>query len=74
MTTLHLQRFRHLYEVNDKHGSFYLTSKVYRARERLEGEYVAEGKKTDEPDDPFGGTTSEKKPEGPPPRIEKPQA
>ncbi len=31
-----VQRFKHLFDVNEKHGSFYLQSKVYRAKERLE--------------------------------------
>jgi hypothetical protein len=31
-----LQRYKHLFDVNEKKGSFYLQSKVYRARERLE--------------------------------------
>jgi len=35
-----LRRYKHLYEVNEKHGSFYLQSKVYRAYERLENEGV----------------------------------
>jgi import inner membrane translocase subunit TIM16 len=31
-----LQRYKHMFEVNEKHGSFYLVSKVYRAKECLE--------------------------------------
>lgn len=31
-----MQRYKHLFDVNEKKGSFYLQSKVYRARERLE--------------------------------------
>ncbi|KAG2487348.1 hypothetical protein HYH03_014063 [Edaphochlamys debaryana] len=34
-----VKRFKHLFEVNEKHGSFYLQSKVYRAREAIEEEY-----------------------------------
>mmetsp|Transcript_20494 Transcript_20494/g.51938 ORF Transcript_20494/g.51938 Transcript_20494/m.51938 type:complete len:137 (-) Transcript_20494:587-997(-) len=41
-----VKRFKHLFDVNEKHGSFYLQSKVYRAKERLEQEYEAEGRKT----------------------------
>ncbi|KAJ9526747.1 hypothetical protein QJQ45_017505 [Haematococcus lacustris] len=58
-----LQRYKHLFEVNEKHGSFYLQSKVYRARERLEKllhaavhpglqEYEAEGRKTSDGESP----------------------
>mmetsp|Transcript_27047 Transcript_27047/g.68054 ORF Transcript_27047/g.68054 Transcript_27047/m.68054 type:complete len:120 (-) Transcript_27047:360-719(-) len=32
------QRYEHLFAVNEKHGTFYLQSKVYRAYERLEAE------------------------------------
>eukprot|EP00198_Chlamydomonas_reinhardtii_P007462 XP_001696799.1 predicted protein [Chlamydomonas reinhardtii] len=28
-----------MFEVNEKHGSFYLQSKVYRAKETIEEEY-----------------------------------
>ena len=38
------QRYKHLFEINEKHGSFYLQSKVFRAKEALEDEYKAEGK------------------------------
>ncbi|KXZ45725.1 hypothetical protein GPECTOR_51g711 [Gonium pectorale] len=34
-----VKRFKHLFDVNEKHGSFYLQSKVYRAKEALEDEY-----------------------------------
>ncbi|GFR42814.1 hypothetical protein Agub_g3704 [Astrephomene gubernaculifera] len=34
-----VKRFKHLFDVNEKHGSFYLQSKVYRAKECLEDEY-----------------------------------
>jgi len=33
-----LQRYAHLMQQNEKHGSFYLQSKVYRAKERIEQE------------------------------------
>lgn len=46
-----VKRFNHLFEVNKTHGSFYLQSKVYRAKERLEQDYEVEGRK-DEPQDP----------------------
>ena len=32
------QKFDHLYGVNERLGSFYLQSKIYRAKERLEME------------------------------------
>eukprot|EP00192_Tetraselmis_astigmatica_P017681 CAMPEP_0117656006 /NCGR_PEP_ID=MMETSP0804-20121206/4576_1 /TAXON_ID=1074897 /ORGANISM="Tetraselmis astigmatica, Strain CCMP880" /LENGTH=120 /DNA_ID=CAMNT_0005462383 /DNA_START=152 /DNA_END=515 /DNA_ORIENTATION=+ len=32
------QKYEHLFEVNEKHGTFYLQSKIYRAMERLEAE------------------------------------
>lgn len=34
-----LQKYNHLFERNEKDGTFYLLSKVYRARERLEQEW-----------------------------------
>ena len=34
-----LQKYNHLFERNEKDGTFYLQSKVYRARERLEQEW-----------------------------------
>ena len=36
---LSLQKYNHLFERNEKDGTFYLQSKVYRARERLEQEW-----------------------------------
>ena len=33
-----VQRYQRLMEQNEKHGSFYLQSKVFRARERIEQE------------------------------------
>ncbi len=35
---LYVQRYQRLMEQNEKHGSFYLQSKVFRARERIEQE------------------------------------
>jgi import inner membrane translocase subunit TIM16 len=43
LVLLLVQRYEHLFQVNEKHGSFYLQSKVYRAKERLEEEYKEEG-------------------------------
>lgn len=37
-----------MFEVNQKYGSFYLQSKVYRAWEALDQEYSKDGKKTPE--------------------------
>ena len=34
-----MQKYNHLFDVNEKHGSFYLQSKVFRAKERLEQEH-----------------------------------
>lgn len=33
-----MKRYAHLMQQNEKHGSFYLQSKVYRAKERIEQE------------------------------------
>uniref|UniRef100_A0A7S3UDX2 J domain-containing protein n=1 Tax=Picocystis salinarum TaxID=88271 RepID=A0A7S3UDX2_9CHLO len=38
-----MKKYQHLFDVNEKHGSFYLQSKVYRARERLEQELKRRG-------------------------------
>jgi import inner membrane translocase subunit TIM16 len=48
-----VKRYKHLFEINEKHGSFYLQSKVYRAKESLEDEYKASGRfvPEDEPAD-----------------------
>lgn len=35
-----------MFTANEKSGSFYLQSKVYRAKERLEQEFKEEGKPT----------------------------
>ncbi|XP_059620097.1 mitochondrial import inner membrane translocase subunit Tim16 [Phlebotomus argentipes] len=41
------KQYKHLFEVNEKAkgGSFYIQSKVFRARERIEQEMMAEEKK-----------------------------
>ncbi len=39
------QRYKHLFDVNEKHGSFYLQSKVYRAWEALDEDYTRRGVK-----------------------------
>lgn len=36
-------RFKKAFEANEKSGSFYLQSKIYRAHERLEEEFVEDG-------------------------------
>lgn len=38
MSVSDLQRYAHLMQQNEKHGSFYLQSKVFRAKERIEQE------------------------------------
>lgn len=38
-----MKKFNHLFRANEKHGSFYLQSKVYRAKERLEEEFKEQG-------------------------------
>ncbi|MEW5304767.1 MAG: hypothetical protein WDW36_007355 [Sanguina aurantia] len=55
-----MKRYKHMFEVNEKQGSFYLQSKVYRARERLEEEYKSEGKYTEQP--PVDSSTTDKDP------------
>lgn len=47
-----LEKYKRLYEANDKTGSFYLLSKVYRAKETIEQEFRAQGKEVWS-DDPF---------------------
>jgi len=39
-----MQKYNKLYGSNEKNGSFYLLSKVYRARERLEQDFIESGK------------------------------
>lgn len=46
-----MKRYHHLFTANEKAGSFYLQSKIYRAKERIEQEFKEEGKET--PDIPF---------------------
>lgn len=36
-----VQKYNHLFDVNEKHGSFYLQSKIFRAKERMEQEHSA---------------------------------
>lgn len=38
-----VQKYEHLYKKNEEAGSFYLQSKVYRAKERIEQDLQAEG-------------------------------
>ena len=47
-----LKKYNHLFEANEKHGSFYLQSKVYRARERLEAEFKEQGLPTPDLEQP----------------------
>jgi import inner membrane translocase subunit TIM16 len=44
-----LQRYETMFKRNEESGSFYLQSKVYRAKERLEQEYQEKGLPTDDP-------------------------
>uniref|UniRef100_A0A7S0RYH7 Mitochondrial import inner membrane translocase subunit TIM16 n=1 Tax=Pyramimonas obovata TaxID=1411642 RepID=A0A7S0RYH7_9CHLO len=41
-----MQKFQHLWNVNEQHGSFYILSKVYRAMETIEPE-IAENARLD---------------------------
>ena len=36
-------RYAKMFEANEKNGSFYLQSKIHRARERIEAEFKGEG-------------------------------
>jgi import inner membrane translocase subunit TIM16 len=45
------QKYEHLFQANEKSGSFYLQSKVFRAKERLEQEFQDKGLPTDYPQD-----------------------
>jgi len=45
-----MKKYNHLFAANEKHGSFYLQSKVYRAKERLEEEFREKGWDTSEPE------------------------
>lgn len=51
-----MTKYNKLYESNEKNGSFYLLSKVYRARERLEQEFRESGKPM--PEMPEAGSSS----------------
>lgn len=44
-----LKKYNHLFENNEKLGTFYLQSKVYRARERLEQEWGVNLEETQQP-------------------------
>lgn len=48
------KKFDHLFKANEHNGSFYLQSKVYRAKERLEEEYRETGRMPPEEDDSSG--------------------
>ena len=45
------EKFKHLFEINDKSkgGSFYIQSKVYRAKERLDEELKLKAPKDSKP-------------------------
>lgn len=47
-----MKKYNHLFGANEKHGSFYLQSKIYRARERLEEEFKDNGWPMPEVDPP----------------------
>ncbi len=38
-----LQKYQHLFQVNEAQGSFYLQSKVFRAKERLQQDLEEQG-------------------------------
>jgi import inner membrane translocase subunit TIM16 len=59
-----LKRYNHLFRANDEHGSFYLTSKVFRARERIEEE-MGEPLETTSGGDSSGGGGSGEEDKGP---------
>lgn len=44
-----VQKYKYLFDVNGEHGSFYLQSKVYRAKERLDQEFEEAGVDISEP-------------------------
>jgi import inner membrane translocase subunit TIM16 len=48
-------RFAKMFEANEKNGSFYLQSKIHRARERIEAEFKGEGGDETEGGDEGGG-------------------
>ncbi|PSC77065.1 mitochondrial import inner membrane translocase subunit tim16 [Micractinium conductrix] len=49
------KKYDHLFQANEKSGSFYLQSKVYRAKERLEQEFQEQGLPTDDGSGGGGG-------------------
>lgn len=51
-----MKKYKHLIEANERNGSFYLQSKIYRARERLQQEFQEQGIET--PDFPAEGEQS----------------
>ena len=38
-----MARYQKMFEANEKNGSFYLQSKIHRAKERMEAEFLGEG-------------------------------
>ena len=44
-----VQKYQHLFDVNETRGSFYLQSKVFRARERLKQDFEEKGIPWEEP-------------------------
>lgn len=50
------KKYEHLFDVNEKHGSFYLQSKVFRAKEAIEQQMREDGVDTGgEPPNASGG-------------------
>lgn len=59
-----MKKYNHLFQQNEKHGSFYLQSKIYRAKERLEDEFKEQGLPMPEVEvPPAQGSTSEQQQE-----------
>ena len=50
-----MARYAKMFEANEKNGSFYLQSKIHRARERIEAEFKGEGGDETEGGDEGGG-------------------
>ncbi|KAF9436370.1 hypothetical protein BGZ76_004161 [Entomortierella beljakovae] len=72
-----VKNYEHLFKVNDKtvNGSFYLQSKVVRAKERLEMEWAAEGNPQKiEPAAPIAASSESEPGQNPPPPKEEKQA
>lgn len=46
------KKYQHLFDVNETRGSFYLQSKVFRARERLKQDFEEKGIPWEEPEQP----------------------